>query len=75
MTINGTGHIWRSSLAHPDTIAHERAHPAGMRHTAWTHDFTGRACATVILPGLHYKAGQRICVNRNGSETIYEAAP
>jgi hypothetical protein len=50
--------------------AHELAHVAGMKHTAWQH--AGNiSCATVILAGYGtgYKALDHICVRK---DTRYE---
>lgn len=63
-------HIWRSSFVSQNVIAHEDAHVLGMRHTAWTPDFTGRQCATVLISGGQYKAGQMLCVGPRGEEVI-----
>ena len=55
---------------HKADEAHELAHVAGMRHTAWQNAGI-ISCATVILAGYDtgYKALDRICVRK---DTRYE---
>lgn len=49
------------------TIDHERAHADGMVHTPWKRGFWGtEICATVMIAGGKYEAGDRICVTQRG---------
>lgn len=67
--IDGVAHIWVSSGAAESTIAHERSHVAGMKHTAWSWD--GRKnCAIITASGGTYVRGQRICLMAGGVESI-----
>ena len=69
MRISGKHHIWRSSAASAQTVAHERSHALGMRHTEWRDVFGGK-CATVLAPGGRYLVGQTICVDRSGERVL-----
>lgn len=62
--INGTSHIWYSSVGPGYVRSHELAHARGMRHTDWQrHAIRRGLCAVVIIPTDGYPAGADICID------------
>lgn len=68
--IGGRHHIWRTSMTSAHTVAHERSHALGMRHTEWADVFGGGKCARVYASGGRYKFGQMICVDQGGERVF-----
>lgn len=50
------------------TIEHERTEAAGMRHGAYSPDFSGHMCATILVGLGKYPTGGRLCISQQGEE-------
>lgn len=49
---------------------HERIEAAGMRHGAYSPDFTGAMCALIVVGLGKYPTGGRLCITQAGEEII-----